>query len=126
MEPRALLEAAIQHASATVFNAAQESRERHGMGTTVVACIVVDLKRAVVAHVGDSRAYLLRNGRVQMLTRDHTIVEELVDKGLLSAEDAERRPYKNVLSRTLGAQPAAKVDVVDIPHRPGDRQILSR
>ena len=124
MEPRALLEAAIQHASATVFNAAQESRERHGMGTTVVACIVVDLKRAVVAHVGDSRAYLLRNGRVQMLTRDHTIVEELVDKGLLSAEDAERHPYKNVLSRNLGAKPETKVDVVDVELRPGDRLML--
>ena len=124
MEPRALLEAAIQHASATVFNAAQQARERHGMGTTVVGCIVVDPKRAVVAHVGDSRAYLLRNGRVQMLTRDHTIVEELVDKGLLSAEEAERHPYKNVLSRNLGAKPEARVDVVDVELKPGDRLML--
>jgi len=124
MEPRALLEAAIQHASATVWNAAQQVRERHGMGTTVVGCIVVDPKRAVVAHVGDSRAYLLRNGRVQMLTRDHTIVEELVDKGLLSAEEAERHPYKNVLSRNLGAKPEARVDLVDVELRPGDRLML--
>jgi protein phosphatase len=124
MEPRALLEAAIQHASATVFNAAQQSRERHGIGTTVVGCIVVDPTRAVVAHVGDSRAYLLRNGRVQMLTRDHTIVEELVDKGLLSAEEAERHPYKNVLSRNLGAKPEARVDVADVELRPGDRLML--
>ncbi|MEO6777383.1 MAG: Stp1/IreP family PP2C-type Ser/Thr phosphatase [Kofleriaceae bacterium] len=124
MEPRALLEAAIQHASATVWHAAQQARERHGMGTTVVACIVVDPTRAVVAHVGDSRAYLLRNGRVQMLTRDHTIVEELVDKGLLSADEAERHPYKNVLSRNLGAKPEAKVDLVDVELRPGDRLML--
>jgi protein phosphatase len=124
MEPRALLEAAIQHASATVWNAAQQSRERHGMGTTVVGCIVVDPKRAIVAHVGDSRAYLLRNGRVQMLTRDHTIVEELVDRGLLSAEEAERHPYKNVLSRNLGAKPEARVDVSDVELRPGDRLML--
>jgi protein phosphatase len=124
MDPRMLLEAAIQHASATVWTAAQQARERHGMGTTVVACIVVDLKRAVVAHVGDSRAYLLRNGRVQMLTRDHTIVEELVDKGLLSADEAERHPYKNVLSRNLGAKPETRVDVVDVELRPGDRLML--
>jgi len=124
MEPRALLEAAIQHGSATVFEAAQQSRERHGMGTTVVACYVVDPKRAVVAHVGDSRAYLLRNGRVQMLTRDHTIVEELVDRGLLSAEEAERHPYKNVLSRNLGAKPDARVDLVDVELKPGDRLML--
>ncbi|HET9987282.1 MAG TPA: Stp1/IreP family PP2C-type Ser/Thr phosphatase [Kofleriaceae bacterium] len=124
MEPRALLEAAIQHASATVWNAAQQVRERHGMGTTVVGCIVVDPKRAVVAHVGDSRAYLLRNGRVQMLTRDHTIVEELVDKGLLSAEEAERHPYKNVLSRNLGAKPEAKVDTITLELKAGDRLLL--
>ncbi len=123
-DPRALLEAAIQHASATVWTAAQQERERHGMGTTVVACLVVDPTRAIVAHVGDSRAYLLRNGRVQLLTRDHTIVEELVDRGLLSAEEAERHPYKNVLSRNLGAKPETKVDVVDVELRPGDRLML--
>jgi serine/threonine protein phosphatase PrpC len=124
MEPKALLEAAIVHASATVFNAAQETRERHGMGTTVVGCLVVDAKRAIVGHVGDSRAYLLRNGRLQMLTRDHTIVEELVDRGLLSPDEAERHPYKNVLSRNLGAKPDAKVDVTEVELQPGDRLML--
>jgi len=124
MEPRALLEAAIQHACLTVFNAAQASREHHGMGTTVVGCLVVDLKRAVVAHVGDSRCYLLRSGRLQSLTRDHTIVEELVDRGLLSAEEAERHPYKNVLSRNLGAKPETRVDVLEIELKPGDRLLL--
>ncbi|MBV8759289.1 MAG: Stp1/IreP family PP2C-type Ser/Thr phosphatase [Deltaproteobacteria bacterium] len=124
MEPRALLEGAIQHACLTVFNAAQESRERHGMGTTVVGCLVVDAKRAIVGHVGDSRCYLLRAGRLQALTRDHTIVEELVDRGLLSAEEAERHPYKNVLSRNLGAKPETRVDVLDLELKPGDRLLL--
>jgi PPM family protein phosphatase len=124
MDPKALLEAAIQHGSAAVFNAAQAARERHGMGTTVVGCLVVDAKRAVVAHVGDSRAYLLRNGRIQTLTRDHTIVEELVDRGLLSPDEAERHPYKNVLSRNLGAKPEARVDVVEVEIKPGDRLLL--
>lgn len=126
MEPKALLEAAIQYGCAAVFNAAQQARERHGMGTTVVACLVVDPagQRVVIAHVGDSRAYLLRQGRLQALTRDHTIVEELVDRGVLSAEDAERHPYKNVLSRNLGAKPDTKVDSVELELRPGDRLLL--
>ncbi|MEO8845520.1 MAG: Stp1/IreP family PP2C-type Ser/Thr phosphatase [Kofleriaceae bacterium] len=124
MDPKSLLEAAIVHGSTVVFNAAQESRERHGMGTTVVGCIVIDPTRAVVAHVGDSRAYLLRNGRIQTLTRDHTIVEELVDRGLLSPEEAERHPYKNVLSRNLGAKPDAKVDLSEVELVPGDRLML--
>ncbi len=124
MEPRALLDAAIQYGSATIFNAAQQARERHGMGTTVVACLVVDPRRVIVAHVGDSRAYLLRQGRLQPLTRDHTIVEELVDRGVLSAEDAERHPYKNVLSRNLGARPETNVDSIELELRPGDRILL--
>jgi protein phosphatase len=124
MDPRSLLEAAIQHGSAAVWMAAQQARERHGMGTTVVACLVVDAKRVVIAHVGDSRAYLLRHGRLQALTRDHTIVEELVDRGVLSAEDAERHPYKNVLSRNLGAKPETRVDMVELDLRAGDRLLL--
>jgi serine/threonine protein phosphatase PrpC len=137
MEPKSLLEAAIQYGCAAVFNAAQAARERHGMGTTVVACLVVDPagrsesapvhawpKRAVVAHVGDSRAYLLRHGRLQSLTRDHTIVEELVDRGVLGAEEAERHPYKNVLSRNLGAKPETKVDCFELDVLPGDRLLL--
>jgi len=124
MEPKALLEASIQYGSAAVFNAAQEVRERHGMGTTVVACLIVDAKRAIVAHVGDSRAYLLRHGRLQSLTRDHTIVEELVERGVLPPEEAERHPYKNVLSRNLGAKPETRVDVFELEVKPGDRLLL--
>jgi PPM family protein phosphatase len=124
LPPRQLLEAAIQAGSSSVFAAAQAHRERHGMGTTVVACLVVDPTHVVVGHVGDSRAYLLREGRLQTLTRDHTIVEELVDRGLLSAEEAERHPYKNVLSRNLGARPEARVDLVEVEIRGGDRVLL--
>lgn len=121
---RQLLEAAIQAGSAAVFQASQANRERHGMGTTVVACLVVDQKHLVVGHVGDSRAYLLRQGRLQALTRDHTIVEELVDRGLLTPDEAERHPYKNVLSRNLGARPETRVDIVDVELIPGDRVML--
>jgi protein phosphatase len=124
MEPKQLLENAIQYGSATVFNAAQQARERHGMGTTCVACLVIDPKRAIIAHVGDSRAYLLRHGRLQSLTRDHTIVEELVERGVLAADEADRHPYKNVLSRNLGARPETRVDILELEIKPGDRIML--
>ncbi|MGE0396182.1 MAG: Stp1/IreP family PP2C-type Ser/Thr phosphatase [Kofleriaceae bacterium] len=123
VDPKSLLVQAIQQGSAAVFGAAQSHRERHGMGTTCVAALLID-KRVIVGHVGDSRAYLLRGGRLQSLTRDHTIVEELVDRGLLSAEDAERHPYKNVLSRNLGARPETRVDVTEVLLEPGDRVLL--
>jgi protein phosphatase len=124
LPPRKLLEAAIQAGSKAVYTAAQGSRERHGMGTTVVACIVVDGKKLLVGHVGDSRAYLLRGGRLQALTRDHTIVEELVQRGLVSADEADRHPYKNVLSRNLGARPEARVDLTEVELTAGDRILL--
>ncbi|MDX2093402.1 MAG: Stp1/IreP family PP2C-type Ser/Thr phosphatase [Kofleriaceae bacterium] len=124
MDPKLVLSSAIQAGSAAVFAEAQANREKHGMGTTCVACLLVDAQRAIIAHVGDSRAYLLRHGRLQALTKDHTIVEELVSRGMLSGEDAERHPYKNVLSRNLGARPEARVDVLDLELKPGDRLLL--
>ncbi len=124
LPPRELLVAAIVAGSAAVFGEAQRHRDRHGMGTTVVACLVIDPQHVVIAHVGDSRAYLWRDGRLQTLTRDHTIVEELVDRGLLTAEEAERHPYKNVLSRNLGAKPETRVDCLELELRPGDRLLL--
>jgi len=124
LAPRALVEAAIVAGSTAVFTAAQHHRERQGMGTTVVACLVVDPTHVVIGHVGDSRAYLLRGGRLQTLTRDHTVVEELVDRGLLAPEEAERHPYKNVLSRNLGARADARVDTLELELRPDDRLLL--
>lgn len=124
LDPKALLQRAVQHGAGVVHAAALASPEHEGMGTTVVACLIVDSARAIIAHVGDSRAYLLRNGRIQSLTRDHTIVEELVGRGLLSREEAERHPYKNVLSRNLGAKPEARIDVLELEIKPGDRIML--
>jgi serine/threonine protein phosphatase PrpC len=129
MDPKTLLVHAIQSGSAAVFGAAQGHRERHGMGTTCVAALLADKKvndktHVIIGHVGDSRAYLLRGGRLQVLTKDHTIVEELVERGLLSAEDANHHPYKNVLSRNLGARPDTRVDITEVFLEPGDRVML--
>lgn len=125
--PLDLLENALLHACAQVFDAARADRNLHGMGTTAVVCLIPDAHRptkAVIAHVGDSRAYLLRNGRLSQLTRDHTIVAELVARGMIGADEAESHPYKNVLSRNLGARFEAAVDVVTTSLRPGDRLML--
>jgi serine/threonine protein phosphatase PrpC len=124
MAPRDLMAAAIGAASAAVFEEAKSRRDRKGMGTTVVACLLVDERRAVIAHVGDSRAYLLREGRLQQLTRDHTIVAELLEKGAISPEDAAHSAYKSVLSRNLGNKPEARPDVVEIALQAGDRLLL--
>jgi serine/threonine protein phosphatase PrpC len=124
MEPRALLEAALGAASAAVHGEAQARRDRRGMGTTAVVCMIAGDRHAVVAHVGDSRAYLLREGRLTQLTRDHTVVSDLVANGALSTVDAENHAYKNVLSRNLGAKPEARPDVLEIDLAPGDRLLL--
>jgi PPM family protein phosphatase len=124
LAPRPLLEAAIVAASTAVYLAAQHQRDRAGMGTTVVACLVVDAKHVVIAHVGDSRAYLLRGGRLQILTRDHTVVEEMLERGLISTEEAERHPYKNVLSRNLGGRSDIRVDTFELELKAGDRLLL--
>jgi serine/threonine protein phosphatase PrpC len=124
LAPRQLLEQALQAGGTAVYRAAKAHREHHGMGTTAVACLVTEGGRAVIAHVGDSRAYLLRDGRLKALTRDHTVVEELVDRGLLAAGDVRRHPYKNVLSRNLGARSETRVDVAELEIHAGDRLLL--
>jgi protein phosphatase len=120
---RELLETAIREAAAKVFGDAQLYPDHHGMGTTVVACLI-DAQHAMIAHVGDSRAYLWRDGQLQPMTRDHTIAQELVERGRLSAAAAERHPYKNVLSRNLGAKLEIQIDCVDLDLQPGDRLLL--
>ena len=82
--PRQLLEFALQSADVEVFTAAQERLDYRGMGTTVVACLVVEPTRVVIGHAGDSRAYLLRDEELVALTRDHTVAQHLVDAGALS------------------------------------------
>ena len=94
-----------------------------GSSTTVVAALVS--KSAVfLAHVGDSRAYLLRNGRLHQLTDDHTLVNDLVRRGELSHEQARRDRRRNVITRAIGAMPTVKSDVLVIESLPGDRLLL--
>jgi PPM family protein phosphatase len=103
--PRQLLELALRTAAIQVFSVAQEQLEYRGMGTTVVACLVVDPTRAVIAHAGDSRAYLLRDGKLAALTRDHTSAP-------------------NRLTRNLGRECGVWPDVLEVTLKPGDRLLL--
>ncbi len=121
--PPALLEDAINAASAAVHTDARHNRDLTGMGTTVVGCLLAE-RHAVIAHVGDSRAYWLHGGRLRLMTRDHTVVAELVARNALSAAEAQVHPYKSVLSRNLGGRPDARVDLFEMDLEPGDRLLL--
>ncbi|MGQ0644431.1 MAG: Stp1/IreP family PP2C-type Ser/Thr phosphatase [Elusimicrobiota bacterium] len=118
-----LLGAAVQMANDVIFSAAQENLEKKGMGTTLVA-ILLDKSRFAVAHVGDSRLYLHRSGRLEQLTRDHSVVAEQVARGLITAAQAETSDLRNVLSRALGVAPEVRVDVDEHPFRSGDSLLL--
>ncbi|GAB3770865.1 hypothetical protein GCM10027600_27830 [Nocardioides ginsengisegetis] len=104
----------------------RQDPERDGMATTATA-VVCDGTRVLLAHVGDSRAYLFRDGALTQLSHDHTWVQHMVDSGQLSASAARRHPWRNVVLRSLDGNPAvppAEVDVVDLDVRPGDRLLL--
>ena len=93
------------------------------MGTTLTAALLAD-GRLDVVHVGDSRAYLWRDGELRQLTEDHSVVAELVRRGSLSAEDAEHHPHRNVITRALGAEPDVVADTVSEALRDGDVVLL--
>jgi len=107
--PKALLEA-ISGANATVHNLAVMIPERSGMGTTLTAAVVVE-DRVYIGQVGDSRAYLIRDGGIRQVTFDHSWVAEQVRMGVLTPEEAETSPYRNVITRSIGTQPQVEPDV---------------
>jgi len=119
----ARLKAAIESAQAAVQAAVENDVGLVGMGTTVVAIIIRE-NSAGVAHVGDSRAYRLREGMLQQLTKDHTWVGEQVGAGLLSEEQAKVHPLRNVVTRALGGRGGVEVDVSEISLKAGDVYLL--
>jgi serine/threonine protein phosphatase PrpC len=117
----AKIEAAVQRANADVARAARENRS--GMGATLTAVFIGGVD-AYVAEVGDSRAYLLRGGRLRQITRDQSLVQVLVDKGLLSKEDAKVSPHKNVILQAMGLAEDVRVAIARLHLRRGDRLLL--
>ena len=94
-----------------------------GMGTTLTGALVVD-DEVTIVHVGDSRAYLLRDGELRQLTRDHSLVEELRRQGRLTSEEAEEHPQRSVVTRALGVEPDVELDVHTHQARSGDLFLL--
>lgn len=116
------LEEAVLRANRRVHNAAR-SADRHGMGATLTA-VMIRGTEAFIAEVGDSRGYLLRNGRLRQMTRDQSMVQMLVDQGVMSAEDARRAPGKNVILQAVGLGPDVRVAIGRLELRRGDRLLL--
>lgn len=104
------LRQAVQNANRAVFTAASESELYRGMGTTIVSGYFTN-EGVYLAHIGDSRAYRLRDGRLQQRTEDHSLANEYVRMGILAAEDIEYFPYKNVITRACGLTDEVEVDV---------------
>ena len=121
-DPAQALTDALQQANAVIYRQAQYP-ETAGMGSTVVAALVQG-RDLYVAHVGDSRAYLIRGQTIRQITRDHSWVAEQVKAGLLSEEEARRHPQRNVVTRALGSGPDVEVDLSRETLRPGDAVLL--
>jgi serine/threonine protein phosphatase PrpC len=117
------LENAMRRTSSELFNQAQTNPQQQGMGTTFTAVVIKD-NRAFVAHVGDSRLYLIRNGQFEQLTQDHSWVEEQVRAGVLTRLQAENHPQRNVITRALATMPDVKVEHYERELHPGDALLL--
>jgi len=117
------LSTAVHLANKNIFKSAEENPDRHGMGATLTAVWIDDAKLSI-AHVGDSRAYLLRSGSLLQLTRDHSLVAEQVRRGILTAAEAEESEMQSVLLRALGAQAEIEVDAEEHTLFPRDILLL--
>jgi len=118
-----LLESAVQRACQRVFEDAMKNPDRKGMGTTMTALLAVG-GRGFAVHVGDSRAYVLRRGKLHTLTEDHTVIGEMIKAGRVTPEQAKDLPYHGALSRAVGVQPSVKADRLEFQLCDGDRFLL--
>jgi PPM family protein phosphatase len=119
--PERLLRETIEGANRSIHDHARTDPELAGMGTTITAAIVdPEAEEVAIGHVGDSRAYRLRNGRLERLTRDHSLVEEMRRKGQLTEAQAEDHPQRSIITRALGPEPEVEVDLQTVPAQPKD------
>jgi PPM family protein phosphatase len=119
--PERLLRETIEAANRTIHERARNDPDLAGMGTTITAAIVdPEAEEVAIGHVGDSRAYRLRGGKLERLTRDHSLVEEMRRKGQLTDAQAEDHPQRSIITRALGPEPEVEVDVQTVPAQAGD------
>lgn len=117
------LKANIDHVNKELFEHSKAHSECEGMGTTIVAVIVTELF-STIAHIGDSRCYILNEAGFSQITEDHSLVNELVRSGQITKEDAENHPRKNVLTRALGTELSVSIDIKTIVFEEGDVLLL--
>lgn len=122
-DPRVLLESALREANYSIYKRSMVEPECHGMGTTAVVAFVRG-DTAYCAHVGDSRIYLLRQGRLLQVTRDHSLVQELMEKGEIKPEEMRTHPGRNMITRAVGVSLTVETDLMQIPLEPGDKMLL--
>ena len=121
--PEIYLSRVVTEANERIHELAQSDASRSGMGTTLTAALIRD-DEVSLAHVGDSRAYVLRDGELKRLTSDHSLVEELRREGRLTEAQAEEHPQRAIITRALGPELDVEVDTMTVPARPGDVFVL--
>jgi PPM family protein phosphatase len=121
--PSIILRDAINRANKIIYQTARSQPQCEGMGTTIVAALFFD-NRVSIAHVGDSRMYRLRSDRFEQVTMDHSLLQELVDRGFYSAEEAQRAANKNYVTRALGVEPNVEVELQEAVVQKGDVYVL--
>src|SRR6185295_8488924 len=119
-----ILELAVQKACARIHEEARADPGKRGMGTTLSALLIAG-SHGFIAHVGDSRIYLMRDGKIQQVTEDHTVFNELIKRGKLSREQIEKVAQKNAITRAVGVYERVEVDTLTIEVLPGDQFLLA-
>ena len=118
-----LLESSVQQACAAIYKEGRTNERRRGMGTTLDVLLIAG-NRGFIAHVGDSRVYLLRQESIHQLTEDHSLVNEMIKRGRISENDVALRNYKNAVTRAVGVYESVNVDLFDLDVLPDDRFLL--
>jgi protein phosphatase len=121
--PSIILRDAIHRANKIIYHTSKTQPQCEGMGTTVVACLFHDNKMSI-AHVGDSRLYRLRDNRFEQMTLDHSLLQELVDRGFYSQQEAQRATNKNYVTRALGVEQNVEVEIHEQPVQKSDYYVL--
>lgn len=119
----ALLRAGIEEVNQMIFTEQLHNRDLSGMGTTLTV-LWEDSDRLLLGHVGDSRAYHIRAGKIRQVSQDHSMVADLVRDGVLTEEQARVHPYRNIITRALGTADTIEVDVTELDRREGDKFLL--
>ncbi|RJX41002.1 Stp1/IreP family PP2C-type Ser/Thr phosphatase [Paenibacillus pinisoli] len=122
-EGKMLIRQAISEANESIYAKAASNEQYHNMGTTIVAAMLHD-HNAIIGHVGDSRAYRVTKESIQLLTTDHSLVNELLRSGQLTDEEAANHPRRNVLTRAIGTDPQVEIDVQSLSWSPEDVLLL--